>query len=99
MSSDTQIRPFRIDIPAADLDDLKTRLARTRWPEAPGADDWSRGVPLSYLKDIAQYWQATFDWRAQEDRLNALDQFTTDIDGQSIHFVHIRSTEPNALPL
>lgn len=99
MSSDTEIRPFRIDIPQADLDDLRDRLARTRWPDPFGPTDWSRGVPLEYLRDLTRYWQETFDWQAQESRLNALDQFTTDVDGQRIHFVHVRSAEPDALPL
>ena len=70
--SDTAIRPFRIDIPQADLDDLRDRLARTRWPdELPGVG-WSRGVPLGYLKELADYWRDGYDWRAQEARLNAL---------------------------
>jgi len=93
------IQPFAINIPQADLDDLRDRLARTRWPdELPGAG-WSRGVPLSYLQGLAEYWRSGFDWRAQEAKLNALPQFTTEIDGQNIHFLHVRSPEPDALPL
>ena len=97
--SDTDIRPFRIDIPQADLDDLRDRLARTRWPdELPGVG-WSRGVPLGYLKELAEYWRTDYDWRAHEAGLNAFPQFTTAIDGQTIHFLHVRSPEPDALPL
>jgi pimeloyl-ACP methyl ester carboxylesterase len=99
MADSTTIRPFRIDIPQANLDDLRHRLARTRWPsELPGAG-WSRGVPVDYLKGLADYWRDGFDWRAQEAKLNAFPQFTTEIDGQTIHFLHVRSPEPDALPL
>jgi pimeloyl-ACP methyl ester carboxylesterase len=97
--ADTGIRPFRIDIPQADLDDLRDRLARTRWPdELPGVG-WSRGVPLDYLKQLAGYWRDGYDWRKHEARLNELPQFTTTIESQPIHFLHIRSPEPEALPL
>ena len=97
--SDAEIRPFLIDVPQADIDDLKDRLARTRWPaELPGTG-WSRGVPVAYLKDLAAYWGNIYDWRAHEAKLNELPQFTTVIDGQPIHFMHVRSPEPNALPL
>ena len=95
----TEIRPFQIQIPQADLDDLRERLARTRWPdELPGVG-WSRGVPLDYLKQLVAYWADGFDWRAQEVRLNQFPQFTTTIGGQTIHFAHVRSPEPDALPL
>jgi epoxide hydrolase len=97
--SDSEIRPFRIDIPQADLDDLHQRLARTRWPdELPGVG-WARGVPLGYLKDLAAYWADGYDWRKQEARLNEFPQFTTTIDGANVHFLHVRSPEPDALPL
>src|SRR5919108_1127720 len=97
--SETSIRPFRIEIPQADLDDLRNRLARTRWPdELPGVG-WSYGVPLSYVKQLAEYWRNGYDWRAWEARLNAYPQFTTEIDGQTIHFLHVRSPERNAFPL
>src|SRR5437773_1298164 len=99
MSTDTGIRPFRIEIPSTELDDLKDRLARSRWPDEIPDGDWSRGVPADYLKDLVGYWRTTFDWRSHEARLNDLDQFTTEIDSQRIHFVHVRSTEANALPL
>ena len=93
------IQSFQVHIPQATLDDLHERLARTRWPgERPGAG-WSKGVPLGYLKDLAEYWRAGYDWRTYEARLNAFPQFTTEIDGQHIHFLHVRSPEPDALPL
>jgi epoxide hydrolase len=99
MASESEIRPFRIDVPQADLDDLRDRLARTRWPdELPGVG-WSRGVPVEYLKGLAGYWCGAYDWRAQEARLNQLPQYTTTIDGANVHFLHVRSPEPNALPL
>jgi epoxide hydrolase len=95
----TQIRPFQVTIPQADLDDLRARLAGTRWPdELPGVG-WSRGVPLGYLEGLAAHWADGYDWRAQEARLNRFPQFTTTIDGQPIHFLHVRSPEPDALPL
>jgi epoxide hydrolase len=94
-----EIRPFQVAIPQADLDDLTDRLARTRWPdELPGVG-WTRGVPLGYLKELAAYWADGFDWRAQEARLNQFPQHSTTIDSQPIHFLHVRSPEPDALPL
>ena len=99
MADDKDIQPFRIDVPQADLDDLRDRLARTRWPdELPGVG-WSYGVPLDYLKGLANYWRTGYDWRAQEARLNTFPQFTTTIDGQNVYFMHVRSPEPGALPL
>jgi epoxide hydrolase len=95
----TDIRPFQVAVPQADLDDLNGRLARTRWPQAPAGDDWSRGVPLEYLRELSAYWRDGFDWRKQEAALNAVPQFVTTIDGQDIHFLHVRSVEPDALPL
>ncbi|MEA5366857.1 epoxide hydrolase [Amycolatopsis sp., V23-08] len=99
MSAD--ITPFRIDIPQAELDDLRERLARTRSPyPVPGAaSDWDRGIPAGYLRDLAAYWADGFDWRACEAELNTYEQFVTEIDGQTIHFVHLRSPEPDATPL
>ena len=97
--SDDEIRPFRIDVPKSDLDDLHERLARTRWPMELRDVGWSRGVPVSYLRDLAEYWRTSFDWRKQEAALNAFPQFTTTIDGQLIHFLHVSSPEPDALPL
>lgn len=97
--SDTEIRPFRIDVPQADIDDLRDRLARTRWTDDLPGVGWSRGVPLGYLRDLAGYWGTAYDWRANEATLNGLPQFTTTIDGQTIHLLHVRSPEPDALPL
>src|SRR5918996_1363294 len=99
MTNSTDIRPFKIDISDAELDDLRARLARTRWPQAPGFGGWSRGVPRDYLQSLAAYWAEGFDWRVQERSLNELPQFVTEIDGQQIHFVHVRSPEPDARPL
>jgi epoxide hydrolase len=97
--SENDIRPFRIEVPQPDVDDLKDRLDRTRWPvELPGVD-WTPGVPVGYLKELVAYWRTGYDWRAQEAELNGFPQFTTEIDGQTIHFLHVRSPEPNALPL
>jgi hypothetical protein len=93
------INPFRIDIPQADLDDLRDRLARTRWPDEPLGTGWSYGVPSSYAKEPAEYWRTAYDWRKQEAALNQYPQFTTEIDGQTIHFLHVRSPESDALPL
>ncbi|PWU52135.1 epoxide hydrolase, partial [Micromonospora globispora] len=91
--------PFRIEIPQADLDDLHRRLGTVRWPsELPGVG-WDRGVPLDYLKDLVEYWRTSYDWRAAEARLNSFPQFTARIDGTNVHFLHVRSPEPDALPL
>jgi pimeloyl-ACP methyl ester carboxylesterase len=94
-----EVTPFRIEIPDADLRDLRERLERTRWPEAETVEDWSQGVPLAYLRDVCRYWADGYDWRATEARLNALPQFRTEIDGLGIHFIHVRSPHPEALPL
>ena len=96
---DTEIRPFRIDIPETDVNDLKYRLARARWPHELPGHGWDRGVPVDYLKALAEDWRTSHDWRKVEARLNELPQFTTTIDGQRIHFLHVRSPEPAALPL
>ncbi|MEP6480045.1 MAG: epoxide hydrolase [Rhodoglobus sp.] len=93
------VHPFRIDIPQAELDDLHDRLTRARWAPDLDATSWERGIPASALRPIAEHWRDSFDWRAQEARLNELPQFTTTIDGQQIHFVHVRSTVPGARPL
>jgi pimeloyl-ACP methyl ester carboxylesterase len=95
----TEIKPFRIAVPQADLDDLHDRLTRTRWPSAVPGDGWSRGVPLDYLKDLAGYWRDAYDWRKHEAALNEWPQFTTTVDGARVHFLHVRSPEPAALPL
>ncbi|GAA1669905.1 epoxide hydrolase [Nonomuraea maheshkhaliensis] len=95
----TTIDPFRIDIPQADLDDLRDRLGRTRWPDELPGIGWAYGVPTSYARELAEYWRTTYDWRAHEAALNAYPQFTTEIDRQTVHFMHVRSPEPDALPL
>ncbi|TDE10382.1 epoxide hydrolase family protein [Jiangella asiatica] len=99
MTNSTDIRPFRIEIPDADLAELRARLARTRWPVEVAGTGWERGVPVAYLKRLAEYWRGSFDWRAQEKALNAHPQFVTTIDGQDVHFLHIRSVNDAATPL
>jgi pimeloyl-ACP methyl ester carboxylesterase len=97
-TSDATIRPFTIDIPQADLDDLQARLDRTRWPdELPGGGEY--GVPQSYVRTLADHWRSGYDWRAVEARINRYPQFTTEIDGQTVHFLHVQSPEPDALPV
>lgn len=112
MSDNEEIKPFRIEIPQADLDDLKDRLARTRWAnelpqsevtdgvqKGPAAPGWEYGVPRSYVEDLVEHWLEKYDWRGWEAKMNAFPQFTTEIDGQNIHFFHVRSPEPDATPL
>jgi hypothetical protein len=92
-------KPFRIEIPQADLDDLRDRLARTRWPdELPGVG-WSYGVSKDYLVELVEHWRGGYEWREHEARLNRVPQFTTEIDGQRVHFLHLRSPEQDATPL
>jgi len=93
------VTPFRIDIPEADLDDLRQRLARTRWPERETVDDWSQGIPLAYTQELCEYWANKYDWRATEARLNQFPQFRTTIDDLGIHFIHVRSPHEDAFPL
>jgi pimeloyl-ACP methyl ester carboxylesterase len=93
------ITPFRIDIPAQSLTDLAERLARIRWPVLPEEGDWGYGVSLDRVKELVAYWQDGFDWYAQQERLNRFAQFTTVIDDQQIHLLHVRSPEPGAFPL
>ena len=94
-----EISPFRIDVPQAQIDDLHRRLDAARWPdEVPGAG-WSQGIPLDYTRELADYWRTAYDWRAQEARLNSFPQFRTEIDGHDLHFIHVRSAEPDAMPL
>jgi pimeloyl-ACP methyl ester carboxylesterase len=93
------VRPFRVDIPQEDLDDLRRRIAATQWPEKETVDDSSQGVPLAMIQELARYWATDYDWRKCEAKLNALPQFITEIDGLDIHFIHVRSDHENALPL
>src|SRR3990167_9690469 len=93
------IRSFTVDVPQAALDDLKDRLARTRWPEKETVDDWDQGIPLAYAQELAAYWRDEYDWRGVESRLNSLPNYLATIDGLDIHFLHIRSANPSARPL
>ena len=95
----TAIRPFRVEVSQASLDDLRKRVLATRWPTKELVDDRSQGVQLATLKELARYWTGEYDWRNCEARLNALPQFKTKIDGVDIHFIHVRSKHENALPL
>lgn len=95
----SDIRPFTIDIPENQLQDLRTRLSLTRFPEKETPDDWSQGIPLTYVREIKEYWEKQYDWRRAESRINRFDQFMTTIDGVDIHFLHVRSPEADALPL
>ena len=97
--TDTTITPFHIDIPQEDLGELNFRLARTRWTDALPGVGWSYGVDRDYLIDLAEYWRTGYDWREHEARLNKVPQFVTEIDGQTVHFMHVRSPEPDATPL
>jgi pimeloyl-ACP methyl ester carboxylesterase len=95
----TDVTPFEVNIPDSELDDLKQRLARTRWPEKEPCDGWEQGMPLAYTRELANYWAGEYDWRRFEAKLNSWPQFTTRIDGIDIHFIHRRSPHDNALPL
>ncbi|MFD9890938.1 epoxide hydrolase family protein [Amycolatopsis sp. NPDC059027] len=95
----SEIRPFHVDIPQAQLDDLAARLANTRWPDQPTGLGWRLGAPVDYVRELAEYWRRDFDWRAREQWLNGFPQFTTTIDGANVHFAHLRSPEPDAVPL
>jgi hypothetical protein len=99
MPSPTAIRPFRIDIPQTDLDDLRHRLERTRWTSEIHGSGSDYGMRLEQVHQWVDYWRMRFDWRALEAKLNALPQFTTEIDGQNVHFLHVRSGTPGALGL
>ena len=92
------ITPFKINIPQTQIDDLKLRLSMTRWPSTI-TDDWSRGQPVSFIKELTNHWLKKYDWRKHEAQLNAYPQFMTEIDDQPIHFLHIKSPEPKAFPL
>jgi pimeloyl-ACP methyl ester carboxylesterase len=98
-TSDADIRPFRVDIPEAALVDLRRRIAATRWPAREVVTDQSQGVQLATVQNLAHYWQNEYDWRKVEAKLNSYPQFLTAIDGVDIHFIHVRSKQPNALPL
>jgi len=93
------IRPFHVSIPEAELTELRRRVNATKWPERETVTDASQGVQLATIQKLARYWATDYDWRKCEARLNALPQFTTEIDGLDIHFIHVRSKHSNALPL
>tara|TARA_R100000005_G_C5002787_1_gene210635 strand:+ start:6040 stop:7194 length:1155 start_codon:yes stop_codon:yes gene_type:complete len=97
--SDSTVLPFTVDIPDADLDDLRRRLSTTRWPDPETCDDWSQGMPLAYTQELANYWTHDYDWRRCEAELNRWPQFRTRLGGIDIHFLHCRSPQPDALPL
>jgi pimeloyl-ACP methyl ester carboxylesterase len=99
MTTPAQIEPFRIDIPRRDLDDLGARLAATRWPDEVAGAGTGYGMPLGTTRRLAEHWRSSYDWPAHEARLNEFPQYRTTIDGQTIHFLHVRSAEPDALPL
>src|SRR3712207_1275468 len=99
LSTETPIRPFRVDVPEEDLVDLRRRIAATQWPEKETVADESQGVPLATMQDLARYWATDYDWRKVEAKLHALPQFITEIDGLDIHFIHVRSKHEDALPL
>jgi pimeloyl-ACP methyl ester carboxylesterase len=98
-STETTIRPFRIDVPEEALDDLRRRIAAASWPSKELVEDRSQGVQLATMQELARYWETDYDWRKAEAKLNALPQFKTEIDGVDIHFIHVRSPHENALPL
>jgi pimeloyl-ACP methyl ester carboxylesterase len=98
-SKSAAIRPFRIDIPQAALDDLRKRVLATRWPDKETVNDQSQGPQIAKIQELAEYWGTQYDWRKIETKLNRLPQFVTNIDGLDIHFIHVRSKHPNALPL
>ena len=99
MSGETEIRPFRVDMPDDAITDLRRRIAATRLPSQELVADRSQGVQLTTIQELARYWSTEYDWRACEARLNALPQFKTQIDGVDVHFIHVRSRHENALPL
>jgi hypothetical protein len=99
MSNDIEVRPFRIDVPEAELVDLRRRVAATRWPDRETVTVQSQGVQLAKIQPLVRYWGTDYDWRKAEAKLNGLPQFITEIDGLDIQFVHVRSPHPDTLPL
>ena len=94
-----KITPFTIDIPDQQIEDLQKRIELTRWPEEECVDDWTQGIPLSYTKELADYWATEYDWRQSEKQLNRFTQFITNVNDLDIHFIHQRSPHENAMPL
>jgi hypothetical protein len=99
MSDETDIRPFRVEVPGEAIADLRRRIAATRWPSKELVEDRSQGVQLAAIQELARYWMTDYDWRKCEAKLNALPQFRTEIDGLDIHFIHVKSPHEDALPL
>jgi hypothetical protein len=99
MSSETEIRPFRVDVPEEALAELRRRIAATRWPDRETVTDRSQGAQLAKIHELVSYWGTGYDWRKCEAALNALPQFMTEIDGLDIHFIHVRSAHPDAMPM
>lgn len=97
--SGAEVRPFTLDVPQRELDDLQARLGATRWPQELSGSGWAYGMPLDPLRELAEYWRSGYDWRAKEAELNTFPQFTTTIDGANVHFLHVRSPRPAALPI
>jgi pimeloyl-ACP methyl ester carboxylesterase len=93
------MHPYRVEFPQSGLDDLRRRLSATRWPDEVAGAGWTRGVPVDYLRELTEYWRDGFDWRVVEARLNAHPQAIAEVDGTNVHFVHVRSPEPDAVPL
>src|SRR5512133_1968312 len=98
-SAESAVRPFRIEVPQGELDELRRRINATRWPTKELVADRSQGVQLAALQELARYWTSEYDWRRCEARLNALPQFKTEIDGLDVHFIHVEAPHENALPL
>jgi epoxide hydrolase len=94
-----KVTEFKVNIPQSDLNDLKTRLQNTRWPASQGRGTWEVGPPVEYLKKLSEYWQNEYNWKTQENKLNQYPQFLTEIEGQVIHFIHVKSKHANAVPL
>jgi hypothetical protein len=94
-----KIAPFPVNVPEAAVADLKRRLELTRWPDEAGDGDWEYGMPRRVLRDVVEYWRDRFDWRAAERRLNGLPQFTVEIDGRVVHYLHVKGVEPDSVPL
>src|ERR1700683_1372291 len=98
-SAESLVRPFNVNVPEAELTELRRRINATKWPERETVTDASQGVQLTTMQSLARYWATEYDWRKIEESLNALPQFITEIDGLDIHFIHVRSKHENALPL
>lgn len=93
------MRPFKVHVTQGEIDDLKHRISTTRWPTEPSEVGWDRGVPVDYLRELADYWLNDYDWRVAEAQINRFSQYTTEIDGANIHFLHVPSAEPGATPM